>query len=131
MMSRINLFTVKKELNKKNADISKLVTECLGDKEYLNEIIVLLNDNIEEFYDTTAVCIKAKDRFAISRGAHKIKNGLEMVQAPVLLHYVDLIQKECQHLDTYWKIQDILDQFKSEYKSVQESLYNQIDRLDD
>lgn len=131
MMSRINLFTVKKKLNTKNADISKLVTECLGDKEYLNEIVVLLNDNIEEFYDTIEVCIKAKDRFSISRGAHKIKNGLEMVQAPVLLHYVDLIQKECQHLDTFWKIQDILNQFKIEYKLVQESLSNQINNLDD
>ncbi|WP_417362728.1 hypothetical protein [Galbibacter sp.] len=131
MKSHINLFTVKKESNTKNVDISKLVTECLGDKEYLNEIIVLLNDNIEEFYDTTEVCIKAKDRFSISRGAHKIKNGLEMVQAPVLLHYVDLIQKECQHLDTYWKIQDILNQFKTEYKLVLTSLYNQIECLDD
>lgn len=131
MMSRINLFTVKKDINTKNADISKLVSECLGDKEYLNEIIVLLNDNIEEFYDTTEVCIKAKDRFSISRGAHKIKNGLEMVQAPVLLHYVDLIQKECQHLDTYRKIQNILNQFKVEYKLVQSSLYSQIDNLDD
>lgn len=130
-MSRINLFTVKKDINTKNADISKLVSECLGDKEYLNEIIVLLNDNIEEFYDTTEVCIKAKDRFSISRGAHKIKNGLEMVQAPVLLHYVDLIQKECQHLDTYRKIQNILNQFKVEYKLVQSSLYSQIDNLDD
>lgn len=131
MMSRINLFTVKKDINTKNADISKLVSECLGDKEYLNEIIVLLNDNIEEFYDTTEVCIKAKDRFSISRGAHKIKNGLEMVQAPVLLHYVDLIQKECQHLNTYKKIQNILNQFKAEYKLVQNSLYSQIDHLDD
>lgn len=131
MMSRINLFTVKKEVNTKSADISKLVNECLGDKEYLNEIMVLLNENIEEFYDTTEVCIKAKDRFSISRGAHKIKSGLEMVQAPVLLHYVDLIQKECQHLDTYWKIQDILIQFKTEYKLVQASLYSQIEGVDD
>jgi len=131
MMSRINLFTVKKEVNTKSADISKLVNECLGDKEYLNEIMVLLNENIEEFYDTTEVCIKAKDRFSISRGAHKIKSGLEMVQAPVLLHYVDLIQKECQHLDTYWKIQDILIQFKSEYKLVQASLYSQIEGVDE
>lgn|SRR5690606_7186822 len=131
MMSRINLFTVKKEVNTKSADISKLVNECLGDKEYLNEIMVLLNENIEEFYDTTEVCIKAKDRFSISRGAHKIKSGLEMVQAPVLLHYVDLIQKECQHLDTYWKIQDILIQFKTEYKLVQASLNSQIEGVDD
>lgn len=131
MMSRINLFSVKKEQNTKKADISNLVNECLGDKEYLNEIVVLLNDNIEEFYDTTEVCIKAKDRFSISRGAHKIKNGLEMVQAHVLLHYVDLIQKECQHLDTFWKIQDILKKFKIEYKSVQDSLLDQINELDD
>lgn len=131
MMGHINLFTVKKELNTKNADISKLVKECMGDKEYLNEIIILLNDNIEEFYDTTEVCIKAKDRFSISRGAHKIKNGLEMVQASVLLHYVDLIQKECQHLDTYQKIQNILNQFKVEYELVQNSLYSQIANLDD
>lgn len=131
MMGRINLFTVKKELNTKNADISKLVSECLGDKEYLNEIMILLNENIEEFYDTTEVCIKAKDRFSISRGAHKIKNGLEMVQATVLLHYVELIQKECQHLDTFKNIQNILNQFKAEYKLVQSSLYNQIENLDD
>ena len=130
-MGHINLFTVKKELNTKNADISKLVNECMGDKEYLNEIIVLLNDNIKEFYDTTEVCIKAKDRFSISRGAHKIKNGLEMVQASVLLHYVDLIQKECQHLDTYQKILNILNQFKVEYELVQNSLYSQIANLDD
>lgn len=131
MMGRINLFTVKKELNTKNADISKLVSECLGDKEYLGEIMILLNENIEEFYDTTEVCIKAKDRFSISRGAHKIKNGLEMVQATVLLHYVELIQKECQHLDTFKNIQNILNQFKAEYKLVQSSLYNQIENLDD
>ena len=130
-MSHINLFTVKKEVNTKNADISKLINECMGDKEYLNEIIVLLNENIEEFYDTTEVCIKAKDRFSISRGAHKIKNGLEMVQASFLLHYVDLIQKECQHLDTYQKIQNILNQFKVEYELVQNSLYSQIANLDD
>ncbi len=131
MISRINLVTVKKEVNSKSADISKLANECLGDKEYLSEIMVLLNDNIEEFYETTEVCIKAKDRFSISRGAHKVKNGLIMVQATVLLGYVDLIQKECQQLDTYWKIQDILDQFKVEYEGVQNILYSQIADLDE
>src|SRR5690606_1768518 len=131
MFSRINLFTSKNRLNMKHADISTLDTEFLVFNDYLNQVVVHLNDNIEEIYDTIEVCIKAKDRFSISRGAHKIKNGLEMVQAPVLLHYVDLIQKECQHLDTFWKIQDILNQFKIEYKLVQKSLSNQINNLDD
>src|SRR5690606_31560219 len=102
-----------------------------GDKEYLSLIVVPLNDNIAEFYDTTEVRITVTDRSSISRGAHKITNGLKMVQGYVLLHYVDLIQKECQHLDTFWKIQDILKKFKIEYKLVQDSLLDQINELDD
>ncbi|WP_255462707.1 hypothetical protein [Galbibacter sp. BG1] len=122
---------MKKQKNLKRADISKLKSECLGDQEYLNEIVALLDENIEEFYDAAEIYLKAKDRFSISRAAHKIKNGLEMIQAYTLLDYLDMIQKECQHLDTFKNIENLIEDFKVEYTLVQAELKQQISKIND
>ena len=114
----------------KKADISKLKEDCLADKEYMNEIVALLNENIEEFYETTAISIKAKERFSISRAAHKVRNGLEMVKANSLLDYLDMIQKECQHLNTYDNISNLISGFKNEYIAVLNEIRKQINELD-
>nr|WP_242513640.1 hypothetical protein [Galbibacter mesophilus] len=103
----------------------------MGDREYLNEIVTLLNENIEEFYENVEIYLKAKDRFAISRSAHKIKNGLEMIQAHGLLDYLDMIQKECQQLDTFQNIQFLIDSFKTEYRMAFDELKQQIESFHD
>ncbi|WP_335966117.1 hypothetical protein [Galbibacter sp. PAP.153] len=122
---------VNREKRLKRADITKLVNDCLGDKEYISEIVLLLNENIEEFYDATAIYLKAKDRFSISRAAHKIKNGLEMIQAYSLLDYIDVIQTECQHLDTFKNIEKLIADFKKEYTHVLSEVKQQIELLDE
>ncbi|EIJ40577.1 hypothetical protein JoomaDRAFT_3641 [Galbibacter orientalis DSM 19592] len=132
-MKMINIFnfsSVKKDERLKKADISKLKEDCLADKEYMNEIVALLNENIEEFYETTAISIKAKERFSISRAAHKVRNGLEMVKANSLLDYLDMIQKECQHLNTYDNISNLISGFKNEYIAVLNEIRKQINELD-
>ncbi|WP_342156300.1 hypothetical protein [Joostella sp. CR20] len=121
---------MKKEHGKKKANISKIKEDCLADKDYLNEIMLLINNNIDEFYENTEIYLKAKDRFSISRAAHKVKNGLEMVQAFTLLDYLDMIQKECQYVDTYQNIKQLITDFKVEYQLVVIELQSQIDEME-
>ncbi|MCF8714443.1 hypothetical protein JM658_06320 [Joostella atrarenae] len=125
----LNYFLVKKEKALVRANISKLVSDSLGDKEYMNEIVILLNNNIEEFCDSTTISLKAKDRYSIFRAAHKIINGLEMIQAYVLLDYITMIQKECQYMDNFTNIKNLFIDFKMEYAYVLKEINSQIDNL--
>ncbi|MCX2681376.1 hypothetical protein OOZ15_15590 [Galbibacter sp. EGI 63066] len=130
VMMNNSLLVNREKRIKKRADISRLVNDCMGDQVYVNEMFSLLKENMKEFYNATAVFLKAKDRFSISRAAHKIKNGLELIQACSLLDYVDMIQNECQHVDTIKNIEKLIADSKTEYNCVVQELEEQIAMLD-
>ncbi|WP_224482826.1 hypothetical protein [Robertkochia aurantiaca] len=111
------------------ASIYNLSGEFLNSRNQLEELIRMLHTNIEDFLTSTKMYLKANDRFSIVRAGNKLKNLLSMIEAYGLLDYLDVIERECQHLDTLNYVEKLLEDFKNEYLLVHSDLNRQINKI--
>lgn len=108
------------------ANISKLFEYCLHDRQHLEELLQLLDERVEEFLSTARVYLKAKDRYSLSRVSHRLRNSLLMIDAQSLLDFLDIIEHECQQLDTLIVLERLLRDFETEYKLVNADIQQQL-----
>lgn len=111
------------------ANIFKLFEYCLNDRESLEELLRLMHERVEEFLASSRMYLKAKDRFSISRVSHRLRNSLLMVEAKSLLDFLDIIEHECQQLDSLVFLEKLLEDFEEEYKLVDADIQQQMRRL--
>ncbi|TRZ42077.1 hypothetical protein D3A96_12165 [Robertkochia marina] len=110
-------------------NILKLFEYCLNDRENLKELLELLNERVEEFLASARMYLKAKDRFSIARVSHRLRNSLLMIEARGLLDFLDVIEHECQQLDSIVFLEKLLEDFEAEYRLVQADIQQQMKRL--
>ena len=116
--------------DKKNrVNISKLFEYCLNDRENLHELLELLHERVEEFLASARMYLKAKDRFSIARVSHRLRNSLLMIEARSLLDFLDIIEHECQQLDSLVFLEKLLEDFEAEYQLVEADIQQQMKRL--
>lgn len=108
------------------ANISKLFEYCLNDRQHLGELLGILDDRVEEFLDTARVYLKAKDRYSLSRVSHRLRNSLLMIDAQSLLDFLDIIEHECQQLDSLIVLERLLKDFENEYELVNADIQQQL-----
>ena len=111
------------------ANIFKLFEYCLNDRENLEELVKLLDERVAEFLASARMYLKAKDRFSIARVSHRLRNSLLMIEARSLLDYLDIIEHECQQLDSLVFLEKLLEDFATEYKLVEADIQQQMKRL--
>lgn len=111
------------------ANISKLFEYCLNDRQHLQELLELLDERVEEFLTTARVYLKAKDRYSLSRVSHRLRNSLLMIEAQSLLDFLDIIEHECQQLDSLIVLERLLQDFENEYKKVNADIQQQLDSI--
>lgn len=114
---------------KYRVNISKLFEYCLNDRENLEELIQLLHERVEEFLASARMYLKAKDRFSIARVSHRLRNSLLMIEARSLLDFLDIIEHECQQLESLVFLENLLQDFEKEYKLVEADIQQQMKRL--
>lgn len=110
-------------------NILKLFEYCLNDRENLKELLELLHERVEEFLASARMYLKAKDRFSIARVSHRLRNSLLMIEARGLLDFLDIIEHECQQLDSLVFLEKLLEDFEVEYHLVQADIQQQMKRL--
>lgn len=111
------------------ANIYQLYEYCLNDRDNLKELLELLDERVKEFLASARMYLKAKDRFSIARVSHRLRNSLQMVEAIGLLDFLDIIEHECQQLDSLVYLEQLLEDFDREYTLVNEDIHLQLKKL--
>ena len=110
-------------------DITGLLEECDDDIALLEDLVVLFKQNSIEFIEVAKTATTNSDRETLKFAAHKIKNGLAMLNARGLREIALKIYDGCSAEMPWEALRSLCDQYAETYPVVEKVLENQLNEL--
>ncbi|MBM1107089.1 response regulator [Aurantibacter crassamenti] len=123
-ISKQNLITTDKPV-----DLTILYDQCDGSLELLKNLISILKNNVIEFKSKAKASIHDKDIAALAFSAHKIKGGVAMIQANILLKTIVEIQNGCTESPDFKHLEFLLSRFNIDYIDIEKAIDMAFDKL--
>lgn len=131
-VSRIHNTTIAANVGvepKKLVNLSPVLKECLGQKELLDELIRLFNQNIFEFIGKMKMHLQNNNFQGIAFAAHKIKSSLKMLETETLSEICEQISELCKTNTNHKNLKALYEQFLEEYPKVATQIDLEVNKL--
>ncbi|WP_273566780.1 response regulator [Maribacter halichondriae] len=110
-------------------DFRQLLDDCMGDIELLNELIRLFKLNVWEFIGATKIYLQDKNFEQLKFEAHKLKNGLAMINAHSLQSIIFEFYEVCLSGKDLERLADLKQRFIDEYQVVEKTIDSGLSEL--
>ncbi len=110
-------------------DFTQLLDDCMGDVELLKELIRLFKLNVWEFIGATKIYLQDRNFEQLKFEAHKLKNGLAMINAHSLQNIIFEFYEVCLSGNDLERLADLKQEFIDEYQLVEKTIESGVSGL--
>ena len=102
-------------------DLNKLLQDCFGELEMLNELVKLFKLNVLEFVGNVKLHIETENLKEIAFSAHKLKAGFAMLKANGMRELIVEIEAHCKEKRPN-QVRELFDIFLNDYPLLEQNL---------
>ena len=110
-------------------DLNPILEDCLGQKDLLEELIMLYKQNALEFIGQLKIHLQNLDFEAIRFASHKIKSGLRMLNTQELLVIAEQIELGSKTDQDIKQLNFLYDCFVKEYPEIERAIDEEFQKL--
>lgn len=123
--SKINTSNIEEAFTS-NINLEELLKDCMGQIDFLEELISLNKQNIVEFIGKAKIALQTGDYETIRFASHKIKCGLKMIKANGLYTIAEQINTISRTTKDMKYLQFLYDCFVNDYPAIEKAMNEEL-----